>query len=267
MTINKIYAIHDNDNNLKARGAFPITEEEAYKYNLGQYGIFWTPNDFKGARKKENLVKINYWLADIDTDDKNTAYRKIISLIHKPTKIVETKRGFHCYWQAIDATIENYEQIEKGIIERLDADKGCKDVTRLLRYPEYNHWKDKENPYFVFEVYDFGHKPEYQYTEKQMLAAFSVMENKYEYRPYNIPKREYDRDKANLLDPNNWNRIFKLNTITVGNRNNELARIALWLKDEGFDPMTIRDVIFGINDRLSERLQEKEVESILRGKV
>ena len=207
MKINRYYALHDNDSELKKQGAFAIKLEEANRYNDLGYGIFHTPNDFDGARRKENLIKINYWLADIDEGDKTEQYENILSLIYKPSKIIESKNGFHCYWKAKDATIANYTKIEQGIIQRLKADKGCKDVTRILRAPSFYHWKDKDNPYFVYEVYDFSDKKEYQYSEKTMLTAFAITENKYKYRPFKT------RTEIDFGNPENWEKLFKLSHI------------------------------------------------------
>jgi len=254
---NEIYALHDYDLTLKQRGAFAISIKEAVGLNEKGYGIYHTVNLFSGARKKENLARIRYWIADIDVGDKKEQMENINKLTFYPSMIIETKKGYHCYWQALDATVENYQKIEQGIIRKLKADEGCKDVSRILRSPGYNHMKDPKEPFKINEV--GGNEADYR--EKEMLYAFPIeVKNNHKYS-YNKKS-----DKAEFLNPDNWNRIFGLDRITNGNRNNELARITFWLKDEGLTASEIENVIKGINQRI-DPLPEREINSILKGKI
>lgn len=251
-----LYALHDWDPELKAKfGAFPVPEPEAESRNREGYGIYFTPNDFAGTRKKENITRINYWMADIDAGTKPEQMARIDKLILRPSKIIESKRGYHLYWAAGGATLENYRTIQEGIIEKIGADAAVKDPARLMRAPGFYHMKNKDDPFLVRIVFQSGDK----YTEKEMLYAF--------------PKKKlvrmnyvFDRnlDKSEMLDPANWNRIFHLDRLTNGNRNNELFRISMWLHDTGFSASTIRKTVFEMNNRLANSLPENEVETILR---
>lgn len=251
-----LYALHDSNPELKKKGAFPIMMSEAKKYNEEGWGIFWTPNVFNGARKANNLLKIRFWIADIDEGTKEEQLERIKKLPILPNNIVETKKGYHCYWTAQDATIENYRDIECGLIQRLKADPACKDVCRLLRYPNYYHCKDPNNKFLV-KVVD---KHDYVATEKQMLCAYRLP--KPVYKPIN-----YDGDKSELLNPKNWDKIFKLSQAMAEGRNNFLTRVTFWLKDAGFDAGVIEQTIYNMNSKIPTPLDEWEVRTILRTKL
>lgn len=251
-----LYALHDSDPELKRKGAFPILKAEAPKYNQAGYGIFWTPNVFKGQRKADNLLKIRFWIADIDEGSKEEQLERIKALPIIPNYIVETKKGYHCYWRANDATLDNYREIEQGLIKRLNADPACKDVCRLLRYPNYYHCKNPLNRFLV-RIVDSN---SYVCTEEQMLFS------------YRLPRPVYKHidnvaDKDGLLDPQNWNKIFKLDQAMAEGRNNFLSRVTFWLRDAGFDRGTIENTIWNMNSMISKPLDDWEVKTILRTKL
>ena len=250
----RIYALHDSDSELKKQGAFEIKEEETEKYNNLGYGIFWTLNEYDGRRKAKNITKINYWIADIDNGTKEEQMSKIKELVLKPSMIIESKNGFHCYWKATNATIDNYAKIERGIIQKLNADKACKDPVRLLRMPYFYHKKDINNPFLV-EIVEENSK---EYTEDKMLFVYEIKKpNK---KPIN-----YTGDKECFLDESQWDRLFRINQIKQGERNNTLAKYIFWLKDLGFCS-EISYIINGINQRLYNPLEQWEVDSMLKSK-
>ena len=252
----KFYVIHDSDPELKKQGAMCVEKSELKEYNQKGYGIFWTPNEFNGRRKAENVTKIKFWIADIDEDSKEDQMKRIEALPLYPSIIIETKKGYHCYWRAIDATIDRYRDIECGLIKRLKSDPACKDVCRLLRYPNYYHMKDPKNPFLVKCVYNSDR----EYTEHDMLIAYELP--KPVYKPLN-----YDGDKKDMLDPDKWDKIFRLNSFMAEGRNNSLTRVTFWLRDSGFDRGTIENTIYNMNSMLPTPLDLWEVRSILRNKI
>lgn len=251
-----LYAIHDYDPALKKKGAFVVNLDQAKRLNNEGYGIFWTPNVFMGARKAENCTKIRFWLADIDEGSKEEQWARIEALPLRPSSIVETKKGYHCYWKAENADLDTYREIECGLIKRLNADKACKDVCRLLRYPNFYHNKDKEHPFLVKTVQINDN----EYTKEQMLCVYQLP--KPIYKPI-----KYEGEKEEMLKPENWNKIFRLNQAMAEGRNNFLTRVTFWLRDAGFDRGTIDTTIHNMNALISTPLDEWEVKSILRGKI
>ena len=154
--------------NDKEPGApFPVDEKDCQKYNDKGMGIFFTPNQHTGRRLRKNLTKINYWFCEIDGGNKLDQVAKLSSAPLRPTWVVESKNGYHCYWAAVDATEENWDLIVKtGIIPRMGGDPKASDPLRLLRYPGYNH--HKQEPYMVKTVWSIGQI----YTEQAMIDAF-----------------------------------------------------------------------------------------------
>lgn len=253
-----LYALHDFDKSKS--GMFLIKPEEAKSWNEKGYGIHWMPQVFKdGVRKAENLLEIRYWLADIDTGDKEKMIRRIACLPVQPTHIVETKRGYHCYWRAKDASLEHYSEIEKGIAEQLCADGSLITPTHTLRFPGFYHMKDPEHPFLVKWVWQ---KPENVYSEALMLRVFKP-KPKFEFKN----RWEANGEKLKeMIKPENWEKYLKVDRVVPGNRNNEMNRIAYILLKEGADEGLMLQVLMDINKNLSNPLDYGEIKSIVRGK-
>lgn len=151
-------------------GSTSATWRKALQWNKQKFGIFWTVNGFKfpGDRKKENISRIISWTADIDSGTKEEQI-ELIKQYPEPSMIVETKRGFQVYYDAIDGTPENYELIEtKFVVPSLNADPKARDLSRILRVPHFDHWKDPNDPFFVKLV----HLADVAYSEDQMMTMF-----------------------------------------------------------------------------------------------
>ena len=252
----RIFTLHDYDNELKKRGAFEITYQEIKEYNNQGYGIYMTVNDFEGTRKADNLSKINFWYCDMDNGSKESMMLKIKSLALKPSIIVETKKGYHCYWKVEgDATKENFREIVKGLINKLDGDKACIDVCRLLRFPTSYHMKEPDSPFFV-KIIEQNNKG---YTEEKMLCAYQLPRPKF--KPI-----KFDGEKKDFLDETKWERIFKISQIGNGNRNATFAKYIFWLKDLNLNNTEISYIINGINQKISEPLDQSEINTLLNSK-
>lgn len=274
----KVYALYDGDEN---RGQIEITSEQQEEelQNKG-YGIFWTVNEYEGARKVENATKINYWFCDIDgkkAGSKENMLKKLSESRIKPSHIIETKNGFHCYWKAKDATKENWKIIEKGLIERFNADPARSDITGLLRKVYSAHLKDINNPYCIRYLFDDFEHFEYmncdkkhklypysdkEYKEKDMLDYFAK-----EKKEQPKIKKFYAENPNKFCDEANWERLFDLKNWGEGNRNKNFARIILWLKDEGLQNNEIEYIVNTINHKgYFVPLPESEIRTLLRGK-
>lgn len=144
-----------DDNPSHARNPKIVSYTEALDLNSQwQYGIFFSINGFKGRRIKENLTSINAWAIDLDSGTKQEMRNRIMQTRIFPSLIIETQRGFHVYWFAGEASIENYKEItEMRLAPYFQADTNAVDICRILRYPGFLHWKDPKNPFLVQEVY------------------------------------------------------------------------------------------------------------------
>lgn len=150
------------------QGAQRINRKDAKTWNEKGYGVFHTIQEFKGPRRVENLVHINAWAVDIDEGTKPQMIDRInMGLL--PTMTVETKKGFHVYWSAKDATKENYKNIvAMRLVPFYNADKKAKDLCRILRTPGYFHLKDVNDPFLIKKIHDAA----VQYTEYEMFKFY-----------------------------------------------------------------------------------------------
>lgn len=256
-----LYAIHDSDKTVG--GARLVNKEQAKELNKQGFGIFWTPNTFNGQRKVENLKEVRFFIADIDDGTKEEQMERIKSLVLKPSVIVETNKGYHCYWRVKDFNpnreqsqiLFNYREVEQGLVKKLKADPHATDVARLLRFPGFYHMKNPNKPFLVREV----DRNSCEYTEEQMLFAYRLPRPKF--KPL-----KYEGKNEDMLNPDMWNKIFKYDQIMAEGRNNFFTRVVFWMRDAGFDGATIRQQIYNMNSKLSDQLPQWEVETILRSK-
>jgi len=144
-------------------------EETAVEYNKNKYGVFFSVNGFKDRRIKENLININAWAVDIDNLSKEKQKELILSSPLPPSLVIESKNGFHLYWFSKDATKEKYEEIEQRLVNFFHADLKARDLCRILRYPNYYHWKNENDPFMVSMVWN---KDNLVYSEEKMLSCF-----------------------------------------------------------------------------------------------
>lgn len=163
----QFYRLHDQDPGAHG-GAVRIKPEEASEWNQKGFGIFHTINSFNGARKIENLTRINCWAIDMDEGEKPAMLERVRSGL-VPTRVVETKRGFHVYFAAKDAKPEHWNSI---VLDRLvpyyGADKKARDMARILRAPGYYHLKDPASPFLVQTIWEWH----VAYTEAQIAAFY-----------------------------------------------------------------------------------------------
>lgn len=172
----------DDRGQYNIHGLIPAPEDTLRYYNDQGWGIFQTVNTFKdGVRHLDHLQKINYWYVDIDKEPKPELFQRLLNGPLRPTKIVETRNGYHAYWKATDGTVENYKDIEKRLIKYYKVkDTGVCDVARVLRVPGYDHHKEEE-PYLV----TVASQRNVSYTEEEMRAAYKAHRP---LRPRLIPK-------------------------------------------------------------------------------
>lgn len=145
-----------------------VPESFLKKHNDEGCGIFLSVNNFyDNNRKKDSLAKINAWYVEVDS--KTTKKFPI-----EPSLTIESKSGYHFYFFAKDATVENYASIERGLVECIGGDDHAMDITRVLRVPGYYHCKDPNNKFMIKEI----QRSNKIYTEKEMLNNFPCSKRK-----------------------------------------------------------------------------------------
>jgi putative DNA primase/helicase len=175
------------------------SEQEAAErvYELCNQGIDVyfgvNPRTGKGG-KKENVKWLSTFHAEVDygtdghkkkptclTDDE--ALSKIQQFRLKPTLIVHTGGGFHCYWvlgNPIEVNtygIATIEAINKTLSLELGGDAGTQDITRVLRIPGTYNLKLPDNPRPVKLISHSGKR--YAYEDfKEFMDPIGIREKK-----------------------------------------------------------------------------------------
>lgn len=161
-----IYAMIEDKS--KEQVPFPVTLSEARKLNSeGNYGIFRAVNDFGESRKIVHLKRINAWHVEID-GNKKAQLIKIKNSPIWPSRVIESKNGYHIYFNAIDASLENHKTIESGLIHYFGGDPRAQMVTVILREPGFLHKKDPLDPFEVKEIFSL----DVRYREDDMFYFF-----------------------------------------------------------------------------------------------
>lgn len=199
------FRLHDSQ---PGSGMLELDPADASTWNARGWGIFKTVQEFRGARRKENLERINAWAIDIDTGDKADQRKRIKRTKLNPSAVVETKNGHHVYWFAEGARAEHYRFLLDRLVAYFDADKNARDVARVLRVPGYLHQKDPANPFLVDYVY--GPREEAIYLERDIARAFPPSpEEKVERTRHQAQRAEYKgRDGDDF-----WERVYNLDCV------------------------------------------------------
>ena len=127
------------------------------------FGVFFTPNGHGRIRNPHgtlfrwdgNVTRLNACFADFDKYSKTEQLRIIQSMPLTPSILVESKRGYHCYWMLDSKTVTNPEsislwrRIQTTIAEKFEADAACKNPSRLMRLPGSYHVKNPDDPFLV----------------------------------------------------------------------------------------------------------------------
>jgi hypothetical protein len=135
------------------------------------FGVFFSVNPFSKARRKEYSMGPRAFYLDWDaaklrdsTAREEIERRKaemIIQLLHPsndfpPHIVIETQHGLHVIWmiagiEHMDA--DTYRQHMEGLIAQFNADENAKDITRVLRVPNFLQLKNPKNPFQVSLLY------------------------------------------------------------------------------------------------------------------
>jgi len=142
-------------------------QEDLLELNNSGAGIFVAvqETDLKG-RKAENISRVRSIYADFDDglpDDLPLA----------PSIVVQSSPGKYQYYWLCDgiSTIE-FTEVMARLVQDHKADKGAKDLARVLRLPGFYHQKDEP---FLVKLLEGS---ELTYAREEILAAFPAIEKK-----------------------------------------------------------------------------------------
>ena len=217
---------------------------------LEGYGVFHSVQSFKSiVRKEAELSNIDFWAIDLDGGNKSEQ-EKIIKDNIRPSYVVETKNGYHVYFKTINASIKYFKEIMKRLIKGYNADPQAKDYSRVLRVPDYNHYKG-DNPFMCKEVYfsDISYSDKNMLNLTQQWATFDNQDVAY--------KKDFSWD-GKIYNP-------KYN-LSEGERNHNINRIAyIWRTKNKLSMPEIEQKVNEYNTtKVQPPLNSSEIKQILR---
>lgn len=192
-TKSKIYVfLDDRGRDFPTITKYEFNQEEFAELNKRGYGVFQSVNRFdltkplgegeKTFRCESHLSNLDYVYADLDIakcGDRQTYEQKKIKkeaklkevLPFKPTMVIETANGIQPYWKISDGAVTTEsklkcESIICAIIDKFNGDTGAKDLSRILRIPNFYH--NKETPFLCKTI----HKEEVSYTLDELATVF-----------------------------------------------------------------------------------------------
>ena len=193
-----------------SKAAIRCTLAEAERFNTPElgFGIFQTVNSFAGARRKENLRRINAWVIDLDDGTKAQMHAKVQASPLIPTLIVETKRGYQVWWDAEDGTADNWNALMlERVVPYFGADKNARDLCRILRAPGFLHLKDPADPFRCEAVY----RSRTRYRERDFARAFPWVRNEQLARDeHSASRREYAKATGIITGESFWDAVYNL---------------------------------------------------------
>ena len=178
----------------------PVSSHERIdKLNIEGFDCYFTPNGFANFKDnhsavKENCTSLNSFWVDIDG---RKDWNEMEELIKKfePTFILETFRGYHCYWlldepiyrneitdEEWQANMSLWEKIEQSVVDTLKGDNNAKDIPRILRVPDTYYWEKGSGDRYMQGTLDIPkiigrHKNiACRYSMEQMEEAFPIKE-------------------------------------------------------------------------------------------
>ncbi|WP_405158490.1 hypothetical protein [Paenibacillus sp. FSL H8-0283] len=95
-------------------------------------------------------VSKNYFSLEATREYKNEKLKEIDEFPLKPSYIVETRNGLHCYWLLeVGATTDQFKECQDRLIKHFNADTSVKRLCNLMRVPGTNWCKDLHNKFQI----------------------------------------------------------------------------------------------------------------------
>lgn len=182
-----IQTFDDNANRKKANLAqiFPASDvdrQAVKRLNDDGAWVFFSVNSMqKWERKKSSVTHLNTRIVECDTLSKKEQMQLIENAPTRPSCVIESKKSYHIYYFANDATPDNREIINRWLQQYYKGDPAiCKDTARVLRLPWTLHQKNIDDPFTIKLLWINDIK----YTEKDMMKHF----------PYTIPTEKTEKN-------------------------------------------------------------------------
>ena len=214
--------------------------------------------------KKANISAIVALYVDID-DSSDEALTRLEEMVWPPTAVIYSGGGFHGYWLlkeplyvASDKERFEVERTMQGIILAYGdgADDKAKDVTRILRSPDFFNIKDKYPEPIRCEMVYFDDCEYERYSFERLHKAFAHL---------GAPERPVVRRILPVIHSDNmprWVKGYLQNGAPSGERNKQLYSVARWYNDTGKSQMEAEQDL--ITRALADGLEQHEANATIR---
>jgi hypothetical protein len=151
------------ESSIKLNGYYSNEKAKLQSMNEQGFNIYFVVNG--GGDKDEQITKVNAIFIDFDFPKVNktlpsldeVALYKLNQLDKikkfkqfRPSYIIETRNGLHVYWLVNDgATTDEFLDAQCRLIEYFESDKSIKNLSRVMRLPNFNWVKDINHPFMV----------------------------------------------------------------------------------------------------------------------
>ena len=130
-------------------------------------GVFVAINPTDGrGRTKKNVTGVRAIMLDLDGEPLDPVHKCPL----KPHIITETSAGnYHVFWRVDGLSLEQFEDVQRGLAKRFDGDPAVATLERCTRLPGFFHCKDIENQ---FRVHIVALNERAAYSVDEILAEF-----------------------------------------------------------------------------------------------
>ena len=259
--------------NTEYKGIREVVQEQQ-----GKEDTYISPNSFYvPKRANENIRHYRALFIDLDLQEysKNDAIYEIYILadkevIPKPTMIVDSGRGLHCYWRIDHApkganyTWQELEDYLYRQLKYLGADLGATDSSRLLRLPDTINSRNKaeckvievnDNKYSMYDLREkyLHYKSKKQYKKKDKQQDKGKIKHYFNSYTLHIARAEDLETLCRLRD-------YKV----VGYRNKILHCWVYWRGIYTRDKNQLLDMALTFNNQFISPLKDTEVKATVK---
>ena len=257
--------------NTEIKGLVDIVEQQE-----GQEDTFISPNSFYiPKRANSNIRQFRALYIDLDLKEysKTEAFYEIIfkvgrNEIPKPTMIVDSGRGLHCYWRIEHAPMgakHTWQELQDYLYKQLKplgADLQATDAARVLRLPGTINSRnngacevleDNEN---MYSMYDLREK----YLNYKEKAEFKpkIKSNK-------KVKNLFNSYTLHLARAEDIETIARLRSYKVTGYRNALTHLySYWKGIYIRDNEDLLEVVEDFNDKFSQPLKDSTIQSVVK---
>ena len=258
--------------NTSITGLVDVVQEQE-----GKQDTFISPNSFYIPKRSNDTIRhfrALYIDLDLETYSKTEAFYQIYlraakAEIPKPTMIVDSGRGLHCYWRIEHApkgaayTWQELQDYLYSQLKPLGADIRATDSSRVLRLPSTINSKNSTEC-VVLEIND------------SIYSMYDLRENYLNYKP------KKDKPKSKSESKSKVSHIFNSYTLhlaratdieilarlrdykVTGYRNSILHCYCYWKGIYTREPEQLYSIVEDLNNRFSYPLKETEIKAIVK---